>query len=89
MPVYTVDVMEYDECGYPSRWRTRREDEVTAHTAVMDRDPGCLGMPPERDEAVLVTIINDRTGEVVSKRTGVMSDCLSIALDLLRAADPA
>jgi hypothetical protein len=46
-------------------------------------------MPPARDEAVLVTIINDRTGEVVSKRTGVMSDCISIALDMLRSADPA
>jgi hypothetical protein len=87
VPIYTVDVVEFDHRGYPSRWRVRRADEATAYTAVVDRDYGCHGEPPSRTEAVCVSVLDDLSGRVVSSQVGDMSDSLRICFDLLAAAE--
>jgi hypothetical protein len=87
--IYTVEVVEHDDRGYPSRWLVRRADAPSARMAVVDRDPGAAGEPLRRDDAALVTVVLDRTGEVVSMETVSLDDSLQTAFDMLRSADHA
>jgi hypothetical protein len=89
MPLYRVEVMERDHHGYPYRWAVYRADKPPVHSAVMDRDPAVRGEPPARNDAVLVSVILERTGEVLAMETANMADSLQMAFDLLEQFEPA